>query len=388
MDYTADIPSPDLFRKWCAITAISGALERRVWVETARRKLYPNLYTLLVASPGIGKTEAISYVEELWRAGRKLYVAPNNLTKAALLDALERSDRKIIVPGGIMEYHTLVIATDEFGVFAPAHDLEFFSVLSRIYDCPRVHSEERRHAKKELEIIHPQLTILSGVQPGFMASMLPDEAWQQGFCSRLIMVYAGLGVKVSLFKRNEPRKDLFKKLNSGMNSMQEVMGQLQWEPSAEAIIEKWHMEGMKPVPMHSKLQNYNQRRILHVLKLTMIACISRGEGLTISLEDVNRARDWLLEVEQVMPDVFREMSQKSDTHILQEMHYTMWKNWAANGQKPISEARLLKFLSERVPGEKTFRLLELAERTDMFARVAGSSPYSYIPKPLASGGLE
>ena len=59
LDYTAAIPSPASFRLWSAITAISGVLERKVWIQTAQSFLYPNLFTLLVGPPATGKTQAI-----------------------------------------------------------------------------------------------------------------------------------------------------------------------------------------------------------------------------------------------------------------------------------------------------------------------------------------
>ena len=65
LKYTKGTPTPSIFRLWSAITAVSGAVERRVWVETGKGKLYPNLYTLLVGPPGSGKSQAIKPVKEL-----------------------------------------------------------------------------------------------------------------------------------------------------------------------------------------------------------------------------------------------------------------------------------------------------------------------------------
>src|SRR5882724_11244346 len=194
MSYTDGITSPEIYRLWSGISAIAGALERRVWVETSRGVLYPNMFCLLVGPPGVGKSNAISIVEELWYSSKKFKVAPNNVTKAALVDALLEADRKIILPngGGLVEYHCLLTSSSEFGVLVPAHDLEFLSVLNYIYDNPKVYRENRRSLNKNIEIIHPQITILAGTQPGFLASLLPEEAWSMGFTSRIIMIYAGV----------------------------------------------------------------------------------------------------------------------------------------------------------------------------------------------------
>ena len=52
--FTSGMPSPDIFRKWGAIAAIGGALERKTWVTTNVGTLYPNLYTVIVAPAGVG----------------------------------------------------------------------------------------------------------------------------------------------------------------------------------------------------------------------------------------------------------------------------------------------------------------------------------------------
>jgi hypothetical protein len=46
---TSEHPSPEIFRRWAAISAIAGALQRRVWTITASAPTHPNMYILLVA---------------------------------------------------------------------------------------------------------------------------------------------------------------------------------------------------------------------------------------------------------------------------------------------------------------------------------------------------
>ena len=48
--------TPPIFRKWAALSAIAGALGRRCWYDAGEYKVRPNLYTVLVAPPGFGKS--------------------------------------------------------------------------------------------------------------------------------------------------------------------------------------------------------------------------------------------------------------------------------------------------------------------------------------------
>lgn len=386
LDYTEGIPSPDIFRLWSGIATLAGAMERRVWIETARSKLFPNLYTLLVAPPGVGKSQAIGHVNELWYAVKGLHVAPDNVTKPALIDAIGAASRKMVLSEtGLMEFHSLLVASSEFGVLVPAHDLEFLNTLNHIYDNPRNYRENRRSmGDNQVDITNPQLNILGGTQPAYLANLLPEEAWGMGFTARVIMVYSSKAISVSLFKRQAPRSEEFKTLVSGLSKVAALYGAMTFTPECEHEIEAWAEAGCQPVPDHSKLQNYVSRRILHVLKLCIVAAVSAGSPV-IDTQHFHRAREWLLLAESTMPDIFREMVGKSDVQVIDELHYFCWQLWVKE-KAPVHVSRLIHFLSVRVPSEKIMRVIEVAEKANILERSAGTDLYK--PKPKHEHGME
>lgn len=386
---TEGIPSPEIFRKWTAISILAGALQRRVWVRTAQSILYPNLYTVLVSPPGVGKSQAISRAQDLWSSINSLHVAPNSVTKAALLDCLEGSAVRVTKPDKTFQiFHALNVASSEFGVLVPAHDLDFLSVLNDIYDCPSKFRENRRHRARQLDIDYPLLNILAGTQPAYLASLLPEEAWGMGFTSRLILIYSAQNIRVPLFaetdeftqKRQEAEQTRqFKALKSDLERMTTLYGQFAWEPEAKKNLEAWANAGLPPIPINSRMQHYNARRVLHMLKLCMVSAIARDDELCITLADVNRARDWLLEAEERMPDVFRDMAGKSDKQVIDDLYQYIWRLTAATRDekgnlKPIHVTRLIQFLQTRVPSEKVMRIIELCVRSEML-QIAGKDLY-------------
>lgn len=397
LEYTKDIPSPPLFRLWAAITAIGGTLERRVFVHSGGENLYPNLFVLFVAPPGVGKTQAIKRVNELWNRTEGLIVSPDNVTKAALVDALAAAKRVIMAsPTEIIEYNSLQIAADELGVLIPAHDLEFLSHLNKIYDCPYSYIEHRRTIKDPIEIIKPQMSILAGTQPGFMAEVFPESAWGMGFTSRLIMLYSSRRMKIPLrlghsaeekAKEVAAQEALAKTLVSHMNTMVKLRGGFHFTEESAIAIQTWDAEvNEKTKPEHSKLEHYNARRIMHILKLCMVASVSRSNSLLITIEDFQRALAWLLEAEATMPDVFRNMAQKSDANVIQELHFYCWQVYSKE-KAPIHEQRLYNFLSTKVPSDRIEKILEIADRAGIVERVAGSTN-KWKPAPTQAQGLE
>lgn len=386
MEYTDGIPSPDIFRQWSAISAVAGALERRVFVETGRSLLYPNMFIVLVAPPGVGKSQAISQTYFLWQELKDLHLAPDNVTKASLIDTLMSSRRNIILNGGqdLLDYHSLLVAASELGVLLPSHDLEFLSVLNHVYDNPKCYRENRRTNKLAIDISYPQINILAGTQPGYLATLMPEEAWSMGFTSRIIMIYAPTSPRVPLFGVFDKRSP--RQLINGLLDMTNLCGQFAFTDDAKKRIEDWNLTGCPPMPDHSKLQHYNPRRIIHVLKLAMVAAVSETMSLIITLDHINRAIDWLLEAEQLMPDIFRDMVGKSDSQVISDLHFFLWKLHSKSKQE-IHEARIINFLKERVPAQKVVQIMQIAERSNIIARVAGSDSL-YVPRPRHEHGIE
>jgi hypothetical protein len=354
-------------------------MQRRVWVESANGVIYPNLYVLLVAPPGIGKSEAIRRTGDLWRKTENLHVAANSVTRAALLDILARSTVKSTLPDGSFQlFHGLNVAASEFGVLCPAHDLEFLNTLNDIFDCPDDFSEERRHRAEDqqLAIKYPIMNILGGTQPGFLSELLPEQAWSMGFTSRLLMIYSATPVKVSLFgmgnreekaKHKSEYESRRKALEQDLSTITRVYGEIEFSSEATSAFKTWFEAGLPPIPENSRMQHYNTRRLLYVFKLCMISTLSRGNDLTVSHDDLVRAQDWLLEAESKMPDIFRDMAGKSDKVVIDDLHDFMWKMYTRD-KKPLHESKLIMFLKGKVPTEKVFRILELCERSGVIER--------------------
>lgn len=402
MDYTSNVTSPDIFRRWSAIALLAGALERRVWLKTDRGLTFPNLYTLLVAPPGTGKF-IINTVRELWREAKvpgarrdAFHVAPKNMTKASLLDTLAAS-QQIHLPreGKPTEYHSLLIAAEEFSVLLPAYDTEYIGALNDIWNCPPDYEEKRRTGTvKVLKIEQPQLNILGGYQPSMMATTFPEEAWASGFARRLIMVYSCETPYRDLFSDEADDEVLIEAkraaLVSRLSAYSQLYGQMKWEPEARRRISEWDRDKGPPTPTHSKLTYYLSSRTHLVLKLAIVSAFASSSRFLISLQDIERAIAWLIEAEQLMPDIFRDMLGKSDKQVIDELYYFVIAEFGRTRQKPVHANKVWNFLRQRVPSMNIERIIMTAERSGVIARVAGTfgEDAQYIPRAKALHGVE
>ena len=122
-------------------------------------------------------------------------------------------------------------------------------------------------------------------------------------------------------------------------------------------------------------------------KLATISAISRTGRMVLEVEDTRRAVAWLTEAEALMPDIFREMIGKSDAQVVEELHFFLMQQYRAGKNKPLPGRTLWNFLHIRVPSEKIQRIIEVAERANIIAKVAGTEDL-WIPRPKAEHGME
>lgn len=378
LDWTEYAPSPRIFRQWAAIACVAGALERRVWIKAIQRPTYPNLYTLLVASPGIGKS-VIDDAEFLWKKVKKFKIAPDSVTSASMIDSLKEAKRTVKANGSShpMEYHSLLVPAEEFSFLVPSYEPEILARLIKIFNNPTTVRIRRKYLDEEIHIVRPQLNILAGAQPGFLASMLPEQAWKMGFTQRLLLIYSGKGVKVPLFRTLPERSSQEQELTRKIFALSELYGEFDWDPAARLSIEQWDMADGPPRPHHPRLSDYLNRRTQYLMKLMMISCASREETLCINSFDFERALFWLLNAEVVMPDVFREMAMKSDKHLLQELQSYTMGIWLRRGKKPLHAEVMLKWLEERMPREKVMQTFTLARHMSLIIKIGDDL---YVPR--------
>lgn len=382
-EYSDFLTSPPLFRKWAAIACVAGALERRVWVHSQGANLYPNLYTILVAPPGVGKSAVTSRIESFWRELPEHHLAPSNTTKAALIDNLGEAVRTIIRPGEnppTITFNSLKILSNELGVLLPAYEGEFMSTLTDIYDGTPYQERRRSSKTGPITIAKPQFNLLAATTPAHLNDFLPAGAFDQGFLSRCILVYSGEIILRPLFDTAGADDSVHTKLIRDIKSIGRLYGQMKFDKESAAAITAWHMGGRHPVPGHPKLHNYNTRRTLHLLKLCMVACAAASDDLLISIDHYRTALDWLIEVETYMPDIFKSMNSGGDAKAIEDCWYYCFQIYART-KEPVPERKLFQFLQERVPAHNVERILNVMVRAGVMKTVdVNKVGLCYVPK--------
>ena len=364
--------------------AVAGALERKVWIRAFDRTTYPNLYILLAAGPGVGKTEAIREVQDVWEGlGPTLHTAADSVSRASLVDNLEESERTVVRPEDIktpvVRFHSLQVLLAEFGTFLSQYETEFMSTLNHLYDGTR-YREKKRGNKLSIDLPSPQLSILAGSTPSWLGTNLPESAWSEGFASRLLLVFSAERIKVDPFASRGRDERLKEALVHDLKLIHGMYGQLAWHEDVVAAFREWYMGDCQPIPQHPKLEHYLPRRHIHLLKLCIVYSAARAGDYIIQLEDYQNALDTLLEAEALMPDVFKTM-RTTDTNVYDETFQFVWSLYAKD-QKPIHEHRIIAFIKDRTPSHSVLNVLQVMLSSGMLDVVlAGANGTRAMYKP-------
>lgn len=376
--YTQHMGVPPLWRRWAALSTISGALERRCTLRTVRGSLAPNMFVLLVSPPGVGKSVIINEVLHLWQSVEGLRIAPSAVTRAGLIDTLIEA-RKVDVSGSVpIVYHSLLCASPEFGNLVPQYDNAWFNILNDLYDCGKIFSDvTRQHGEKRIE--HPHLTIIAGTQPKYLDILLPDAAFGMGFTSRLVLVYAGEGKYVSLFENTTRSVHTYEHLRHDLGRIAALNGDFYLTPEA---IERWEsiaQDGFAPIPQHSKLTHYNARRAVHLLKIMMCLSASERDDLRITEDHVDSALSLLHETERLMPQIFSQMVTKGYADANEELLIHIKETFNAT-KKPIQETALIRFLVGKVPNQQIKNTIDLlVQGGQLRVHILGGGARAYAP---------
>jgi Protein of unknown function (DUF3987) len=383
VELTRGISSPELFRKWVAIYTVGAALQRNIWAITNGRPLYPHLYTILVAPPGIGKSKILSKGREMLTALKPdVHVAYSSLTAASLIDnlndAVRRHTRPDSIPAVVID-NSLAVVSSELGVLLPTYDPAFMNTLQDLYDC-MPYSQKRRTRDIEIEIKNPQLSILAACTPAYLQGTLPEGAWAEGFTARCIFVFSGERILGEFFDESSEEPTANDALIARLKTINQLYGRLYFSDEAKAFINAWHTGGEPPAPDHPKLLHYCTRRVLNLAKLSMIASVSEGSNYIVEINHVERALEWLIEVEHYIPDIFKSMDNTSHSQILKDVWHYVFDTFRRENQRPVNESRILVFISSRVPAYAVKSTLDVLVNAGYLHRQIGKGGNEYVPR--------
>lgn len=197
MRYSDGHESPGSYHFWVATTLIAGVIQRRAWINRGVYDIFPNLYVVLVSPSGrCRKSSAMRYgLANLVQDFEWMNVIADKTTPEALLEALQFGTSNLEKDND--DPSKINFNVDNAG-FLKATELSVFinkqtymsgmvPLLTDLYDCPKSFKYVTRN-KRPIYLNNVALNFLGASTPEWLASSLPEDAFEGGFMSRIIFV--------------------------------------------------------------------------------------------------------------------------------------------------------------------------------------------------------
>ena len=315
--------APQYMYFWTGIATIAAVLRRKVWIDMGEFVWYPNLYTLIVAPPGVVQKSTTADIGMRMLAEIPgIHFGPATLTWQALYDAFaEVGEEFQIGPNEMAIQFPLVINSSEFGITLNPKDTEMIDQLVHIWDNRPMSKRTRKDG--ELKISSPCLNMIACTTPSWIAENVPAYLIGGGLTSRMLFVYADEKARYNAYpKEHMPPDHKARKarLQRDLERISQLVGEFQLTPEAIQWGTEWyehfHKVEAKQIDK-TLLGGYIARKQTLVHKVAMILVVSRGNTLIIDRPDLERAVALITELEKNMPKVYDKigMSQHSQASV-------------------------------------------------------------------------
>ena len=115
-EYASYGEAPRRMYFWTGVSVVAGALRRKVWVDQAYFKWYPNFYIILVAPPGIvSKSTTAGIGMNLLRQVPGIRFGPDVVTWQALVTSFAEAAETYESGGLLHVMSPITIESSEFG---------------------------------------------------------------------------------------------------------------------------------------------------------------------------------------------------------------------------------------------------------------------------------
>lgn len=316
--------APPHMHFWSGVSAIAGALRRKVWLDMKHFKWHVNHYIILVAPPGIvSKTTTTGIAIKLLRSVEGMKFGPDVVTWPALVTAFAQSHEMFMWPvdsGDMYGQCALTLESGEFGNLVNPQDREMIDLLVSLWDAKTggFSKVTKKDGKETVE--NPWINLIACTTPAWIAGNFPEYMIGGGFTSRCLFVYCDKKYKRLPYPDEIAPKnfaDTQQKLIEDLSHIyNNVCGPYQLHPDARLWGHTWYNKHYDSPPENlrdERFGGYLARKQTHLHKLAMVLAAARRDELVIMAEDLVIADKMITDLEEDMPKVFSKIGRSEES---------------------------------------------------------------------------
>jgi hypothetical protein len=317
--------APPYFYFWTGVATIAAALQRRTWLPMGTFTWYPNLYTILVAPPGIVQKSSTSDLGmRLLKQIPGVHQGPTTLTWQSLYDAFQEVGHEFeISPTETATQFPLYINSSELGITLKMQDTEMVDQLVHMWDGYEL--KKRTRMDGEMVIPTPSLNLIACTTPSWIAENVPAYLIGGGLTSRMLFVYGEHKERYVAYPQRHIPADYVarqSRLVRDLERIHNLVGAFSLTEDAYKWGEDWYEDFHKnqaPKLDKTLIGGYIARKQTLVHKVAMILTVSLGDSLVISRQTLERSAALISQLEEHMPKVYSRIGMTADANAAQQI---------------------------------------------------------------------
>lgn len=294
VDYTSYTEAPTHMHFWSGVSAVAGALRRRVWISQFEFEWYPNFYIILVAPPGVvAKSTTADISMKLLRQVPGIKFGPDITSWPSLIEAFEESTEAFDIA---QEWHVmspLTLVSSELGNLVDPNDRKLINVLIDLWDGKTGRIKKRTKNAGQNEIENPWINLIACTTPTWIAENVQEHMLGGGFISRCIFVFADKKRKhVPYLDEAIPDnvKRTREKLVQDLEKISLLAGEYKISEEARRWGRSWYEQHSSAAHAHlekERFGGYLARKQTHIHKLAIVLAAANRDELIITAEDLS-----------------------------------------------------------------------------------------------------
>lgn len=382
--------APANFITWAGLSFIGAALKNHVFFEISTYTLYPNMFVVLVAPPGIGKGTAMNIITGMNnenKLNKIVNTLSDRITAEKIIETIADgwSAAPHMAPGGQMiipsKEHSCLLFAEELRTLLGASEW-MLTFLEQAWSQTTFDYQTKN--KGSVFIDNMCCSLLAASVPDFLRNVNREASMviTGGFSSRCLFVYAETPSQDNTWleplKKNKKSTALWDNLILDLKEITKLRGEFTADTAARIHLDLFLKRMRVSVTSEESeaIANFKARLKAHALKLAMIFSASRGDSLIINQFDMVNATGECEKVIQNLNKLFRGAGESMDAAGIARVQSFIEKHG------PTSKREIFKALYRHLTQDDLERILWVIEYLpDYSISMRGKINY-YEHKPL------
>jgi len=350
--------APTYMHFWSGVSAIAGALRRKVWFDMGHFAWYPNFYIIFVAPPGVvAKSTTSGIAMNLLREIPEIKWGPDVVTWPALVTCFSEASETFQHNEGFHEMSCLTLESSEFGNLLDPQDRKMVDLYVHLWDAKTGEFSKVTKNNGTDTVVNPWINVIGCTTPAWIADNFPEYMIGGGFTSRCVFVYADAKRKYVAYPFLEILAmdiDLQRektRLVEDLRQIAKLTGTYSLTPDGLRWGQKWYesMWDSKPPELDdARFGGYFARKQSHIHKLAIVITAAKTNSMVIEAEYLQLANTMVTELEADMVKVFSKIGKSAtSTHVDRLLDYVRKRN-----RVPYTE--VYQFIHMHFPSARDF----------------------------------